>query len=159
MKGNNGKGNNTTRDEWETPQEIFNILNKQYNFCFDCCSNGFNFKCSKYSSDFEKETDIFVTSWMNPPFSKASKMFEHFFRIINRGVAIYRCDNVETKIWQELIFKKADWIFFPKGRVSYYLATENANGIKGSRFPSALIGIGLKYPIGLDGTLVKVIKQ
>ena len=32
MKGNNGKGNIPERDLWETPQELWDKLNKQYNF-------------------------------------------------------------------------------------------------------------------------------
>ena len=53
MKGNNGSGNNESRDSWETPQELWNKLNKQYNFTFDCCSNGINSKCNSWTSNFE----------------------------------------------------------------------------------------------------------
>jgi hypothetical protein len=73
-------------------------------------------------------------------------MFEYFFKVVKKGVAIYRCDNLETGLWQKIIFPNADWIFFPKGRVNY----EGLDG-SGSRFPSALIGIGLGYPKNIDG--------
>ena len=46
-------------------------------------------------------------------------MFEHFFKVVIKGVAIYRCDNFETKIWQEIIFPKATWIFIPNKRIVY----------------------------------------
>jgi hypothetical protein len=36
MKGNNGTGNIEERDTWETPQWLFNLINKQYNFDFEC---------------------------------------------------------------------------------------------------------------------------
>jgi len=153
MKANNGSGNIPERDEWETPKELFNSLNKQYHFDFDCCAIGFNRKVAYYTDKFEKFEfrEIKGTGWMNPPFSKAKKMFEQFFYVLVRGVAIYRCDNLETKIWQDVIFKNADWIFIPKGRVKY----EGING-NGSRFPSALIGIGVDPPKYVDGICLKL---
>lgn len=158
--GNTGKGNNTTRDDWETPNILFDKLNKQYYFGFDCCATEKNSKCILYSNNFTKAENITVTFWMNPPFSKAKEMFEHFFKITKKGVAIYRCDNIETKVWQEIILQKADWIFIPKGRITYQYNIELRQG-KGSRFPSALIGIGLDPPKEIEGTtlyLKKVIQ-
>lgn len=150
MKGNNGSGNNSERDHWETPQYLFDLLNKQYKFTFDCCANKNNSKVRYYSNNFHdiKQVDI---GWMNPPFSKSKEMFQHFFKVINSGVAIYRCDNLETKIWQDIILKNCTWIFIPKGRISY----EGLSG-SGSRFPSALIGFNINPPKYLNGMLLIV---
>jgi len=158
MKGNNGKGNIPERDLWETPQELWDKLNKQYNFFIDCCANKNNTKTKRYYQRFEECPFINdnIVCWMNPPFSKAKEMFEHFFKVVSKGVAIYRSNNMETKVWQDIILKNADWIFIPKGRVSYFLATENANGRKGSRFPSALIGKGVDTPKGFEGVILKI---
>ena len=156
MKANNGSGNIIERDDWETPQWLFDILNKQYDFDFDCCANENNKKCITWQDDFldmdefNSENDM---TWMNPPFSKSYEMFFQFFKIIKKGVAIYRCDNMETKIWQDIILKNADWIFIPKGRISY----EGKEG-KGSRFPSALIGRGVEPPKQLNGVTLFVHK-
>ncbi len=150
MKGNNGKGNNPSRDGWETPQWLFDKLNNQYGFEFDCCANKRNNKCLIYCNDFHKaRTKITLVSWMNPPFSKASIMFKQFFKFVKRGVAIYRCDNMETKIWQEKIFPNASWVFIPNKRIAY----EGQDG-KGARFPSALIGLNVDPPKELEGTLL-----
>ena len=150
MKGNNGKGNCIERDEWETPKLLFIMLNKQYNFTFDCCASEKNHKTENWSNNFiDIFWDLKIISWMNPPFSKAKEMFTHFFNVVNKGVAIYRCDNLETQVWQDTILKHADWIFIPKGRISY----EGMPG-KGSRFPSALIGIGLPPPKNIKGRLL-----
>ena len=89
MKANNGKGNNPLRDGWQTPQQLFEDLNKQYSFEFDCCATNENKKCNIFSNDFETIDIIEKISWMNPPFSIAWKMFDHFFKVIKRGVAIY----------------------------------------------------------------------
>lgn len=152
MKRNNGKGNNYLRDEWVTPDYIFNPLNNQYHFDFDCCALQMNKKTASYSNNFIDQVNepINEVCWMNPPFSVARKMFRHFFKVIKTGVAIYRCDNFETSIWQKVIFPNATWIFIPNKRVSY----EGFAG-EGARFPSALIGLNVDPPKGLDGILLK----
>ena len=153
VKANNGTGNIADRDEWETDQELWETLHDQYGFSFDCCANKNNAKTPLYSNDFLAENGGILTGWMNPPFSKALSMFEHFFKIVVEGVAIYRCDNMETNVWQDVIFKNADWVFIPKGRIKY-------NGLDGkrSRFPSALIGFGVPPPKNMTGVTM-VIKE
>lgn len=149
MKGNDGTGDVEERDGWETPQWLFNKLDKQYHFDIDCCATKENSKCPASSDDFEKVGHMVVSiAWMNPPFSKdkVSRMFKHFFKVVNRGVAIYRCDNLETALWQNIILKNASWVFIPKGRICY----EGMEG-KGSRFPSALIGFNVQPPKDIEG--------
>lgn len=151
-KGNNGSGNVIERDVWETPQELFNILKKQYEINFDCCANLNNAKCEHWSSEFEDLDETCISNficWMNPPFSKAYEMFKHYFKIVSKGVSIYRCDNMETKVWQEVILKNASWIFIPKGRIKY----EGFEG-NGSRFGSALIGFNVDPPKNIEGNLL-----
>lgn len=150
MKANNGSGNNKTRDEWETPKWFFRKLKYQYKFNFDCCATNKNKKCLMYSKHFEITKSISGgIYWMNPPFSRAYEMFRHFFKVVKKGIAIYRCDNFETKIWQEVIFPKASWIFISNKRIAY----EGFEKIS-PRFPSALIGFNVDPPKGLDGTLL-----
>ena len=151
MKANNGSGNNEERDDWETPKELWDELNEQYGFNFDCCATKSNTKCEEFADNFLDPYKFsgFFTCWMNPPFSKAMEMFEHFFRVVNKGVAIYRCDNMETGIWQEVILPNASWVFIPKGRVNY----ESKKG-KGARFPSALIGFNVEKPKGFNGKVL-----
>ena len=160
LKGNNGKGDCIERDSWQTPKDIWNKLNNQYKFEFDCCASKLNTKCPQWfsiSNPFFNTTKDFIDytiCWMNPPFSKSKEMFNHFFKVVSKGIAIYRCDNMETKIWQEIILPNINWVFIPKGRISY----EGKVG-KGSRFPSALIGVGLPPPINLKGKLLTIIKN
>jgi len=152
-KGNDGTGNIPERDLWETNQKLWDGLDKQYNFTFDCCANNKNNKCYLFASDFGNpliQKHILLVPqlmlWMNPPFSKAYEMFKHFFNMCGKGIAIYRCDNMETKVWQEIILKNADWVFIPKGRICY----EGMPG-KGSRFPSALIGKNVEPIKNMEG--------
>ncbi|MDP2692227.1 MAG: DNA N-6-adenine-methyltransferase [bacterium] len=158
-KGNDGQGNIPERDLWETKQDFWNKLDLQYKFDFDCCASENNTKTKLFSSDFKNSIPIGNNwvCWMNPPFSQAEEMFKIFFSKVKKGVAIYRCDNMETKIWQDTIFKYASWIFIPKGRIAYtpFDVGNMRNGM-GTRFPSALIGIGTKIPKNIDGVSLLV---
>ena len=137
-------------DCWQTPQDLFDKLHKQYRFDIDCCATSENTKVNHFCKDFlNLGGKVLSCGWMNPPFSKAYDMFRQFFRTCNLGVAIYRCDNMETKVWQDVILKYASWILIPKGRVSY----EGMNG-KGSGFPSALIGYNVEPPNNITGKLM-----
>lgn len=143
MKGNDGSGNNVERDEWQTPKELWNKLNEQYDFSHDCCASIDNNKCQTFSDDFTKDdfNPKIRMAWMNPPFSKASEMFIHFFKEV----------IMETKVWQDIILKNASWILIPKGRIRY----EGMEG-KGSRFPSALIGFNVPVPKDMEGTVLMI---
>ena len=151
MKANNGSGNNEERDRWETPNWLFDILKGQYPFSFDCCASVMNHKTYQYTVNFlefvNKDDHL---CWMNPPFSKAEEMFKHFFTVVRKGIAIYRADNFETRIWQDVIFPNASWIFIPNKRIAY----EGMNGT-GSRFPSALIGLNVEPIKELGGITLK----
>jgi len=158
-KGNDGKGNVPDRDLWETKKDLFDKLNNRFHFDFDCCANNDNKKCERYTEDFERIISLDQVDWvcwMNPPFSKALEMFTHFFKVVKRGVAIYRCDNMDTLIWQETIFPHVDWIFIPEGRIPYDQPYGVADTKKRnvSRFPSALIGVGLDIPKDIKGRIL-----
>ena len=151
---NKGKGNVSNRDDWQTPQWLFNKLNEQYRFTFDCCASKENRKHLWYSNDFlniineigQAQYISDHTVWMNPPFSKAPEMIRHFFEIVDHGVSIYRMDNMETKIWQHIL-AKSDWIHIFDKRINY----EGKAG-KGAVFGSALFGIGVEPPKDFNGT-------
>ena len=106
-------------------------------------------KRAMITADFEKENNLDgYGCWMNPPFSKATAMFEHFFKVVIHGVAIYRCDNMETQLWA-LILNEADWVHIFNKRINY----EGHKG-KGARFGSALFGVGVPPPKNLEGTTI-----
>ena len=141
------------RDDWETPKKLWDKLHKQYKFRFDCCASEENTKCFNWTQDFFSRPIVEGVAWMNPPFSKASDMFEHFFKTVSRGVAIYRCDNMETKVWQ-MILKKASWIHVFDKRICY----EGHEG-KGARFPSSLIGLNVAPPKNIKGVTIHKLNE
>ena len=60
-------------DEWETPQNIFDTLDQQFNFTLDPCATPENAKCKLY---YTKKENGLTKSWvghsvfMNPPYGR-----------------------------------------------------------------------------------------
>ncbi len=131
------------KDDWETPQKLFNELNKEFQFDLDATANDHNAKCEKY---FTKEQDALVQEWRgsvfcNPPYGREiPKFLEKAYTESRKEY----CDRVvllipartDTRAWHDYIFPFAKDIRFLKGRLKYEL-----NGIAkdASPFPSAII--------------------
>jgi len=62
-------------DEWETPQDLFDDLEKVYRFDLDVCATQMNAKCKKYYT--KKDNGLIQewfqdgrVAWMNPPYGR-----------------------------------------------------------------------------------------
>jgi phage N-6-adenine-methyltransferase len=127
----------STTDLWITPKDLYDRLNKYYNFTLDVCATSENTKCEKY---FTKEIDGLSqrwigTCWMNPPYG----------RTINRWVEkAYKSSLWDGSTVVCLLPSRTDtrWfhnfcllgeIRFIKGRLKFSGAKENAP------FPSMLV--------------------
>jgi len=63
------------RNDWETPDDLFNKLNDEFGFTLDVCANETNKKCEVF---FSESDDAFTKDWngvcwMNPPFKNTKK--------------------------------------------------------------------------------------
>ena len=50
----------TGKDDWGTPRELFETLDKEFHFTLDACANDKNHKCEKY---YTIEQDGLSKSW------------------------------------------------------------------------------------------------
>ena len=60
------------KTEYETPDDLFNQLNKQYRFKTDVCATSKNAKCKKFYSIKDDGLSKRWTGvcWMNPPYGR-----------------------------------------------------------------------------------------
>jgi hypothetical protein len=128
-------------DEWYTPPSIFTPLG---HFDLDPCAATeplWKIADTNYSAlDDGLSKPWFGRVWLNPPYSRpllerfVERMADH-----GNGIALLfnRCD---CKLFQDVIFKKADGIMFLKGRVKFYSATGEQNGPAGCG--SVLVAFG-----------------
>lgn len=68
----------SNKDDWTTPQSLFDELDAKYHFALDVAASKENTKCAKY---FDKEADGLVQAWnagggacwCNPPYGPQLK--------------------------------------------------------------------------------------
>lgn len=142
-------------DEWQTPQGLFERLNKQYKFDLDLAASDNNTKCQNF---FSKENSYLSNTlkgqpnaWLNPPFSLAYEFFKKvgidFTSQDNAdamAVCIYKSSNMEASVWQEQILPKASWVLILKKRTNYIDPEQTDRD--SAPFGSALIGYKAPYP-------------
>lgn len=121
-----GVGNNNFKSdsiEYETPQILFDKLDKEFNFNLDVCASDQNYKCKKY---YTKEDDCFTKEWMgncwmNPPFSRnlskfVLKMHDEYNK--NGGIKVCLIPVRSNTVWWSKIIHDAECRFI-NGEVNF----------------------------------------
>lgn len=110
-------------DEWETPQNLFDELNKEFHFTLDPCSTHDNHKCEKY---YTMEDDGLSKSWLgetifvNPPYSKIKDWVRKCYEESKHATIVMLIPSrTDTKYQHDCIFKYAKAICFIKGRLKF----------------------------------------
>lgn len=150
------------RDDWRTPQKLWNCLNNEYVFQTDLAADFENTKCINHYYTVESNTLVAEwpkdqVCWLNPPFSQAEAFFKKCAREAGNGikiVAIYKSANLETKTWQRWILPNADWVYFLDKRVNY--DDHEGNPTNGVPFGSAIIGFNVWKPISSNGFIINL---
>ena len=124
-------------DDWETPTQVFEYLNRRYQFTLDVCASDTNFKCENY---FTKEQDGLSQDWgkeicwMNPPYGRViTNWMEKAYNSYLNGATVVCLvpSRTDTKWWHNFAMKGN--IELVKGRLKF-------GGYHSSApFPSALV--------------------
>ena len=132
------KGMMTSKtDLWATPQNTFDLLNKEFGFDIDVCALPTNAKCKKY---FTPEIDGLNqewrgTCWMNPPYGREIGLWiNKAFSESKRGNLIVGLlpARTDTKWFHDFIYNKSE-IRFIKGRLKF------GDGKNSAPFPSMIV--------------------
>lgn len=126
-------------DLWETPQDFFDRLNKEFNFELDVCATNENAKCEKY---FTEETDGLKQEWkgvcwMNPPYGRQiGKWIKKAYESSLNGATVVCLvpARTDTRWWHEYCMKGE--IRLVKGRLKF------GGGKSSAPFPSAVVIFG-----------------
>ena len=111
----------TGKQDWETPDSIFNSLDSEFNFSTDVCASHINAKCTIY---FTPEMDGLSqywsgACWMNPPFGEQGKWVKKAYDESQRG-AVVVCllpSRTNTNWWHDYCMKGE--IRFIRGRPKF----------------------------------------
>ncbi len=127
-------------NEWETPQDLFDELNKEFNFVLDVCATKENAKCNSYfnieldalSIDWSLD-EYYGWKWMNPPYGRQIKDWIKKASEERKVVALIPA-RTDTKYFHDYIYQKPNTkIRFIKGRLKFSDSRNSAP------FPSMLV--------------------
>ena len=124
-------------NEWATPVETFEALNREFHFTLDPCATKDNAKCDIF---FDKQSDGLKQDWgcntvfMNPPYGREIGFWvKKAFEASTRG-ALVVClipSRTDTKWWHEYCMKGE--IRFIRGRLKF------GNSKNSAPFPNAVV--------------------
>lgn len=136
MDINKSKGMFTSNsNEWETPQNLFDELNEEFDFNLDPSSTDENAKCENH---YTKEDDGLSKSWSgyrvfcNPPYGREIKDWVKKAFESNTLVVMLLPARTDTSWFHDYIYKKQE-IRFIRGRLHFN------NSKNSAPFPSMIV--------------------
>ena len=123
---------------WETPQWLFNKLDKEFNFTLDVCALPETAKCKNYYTpqiDGLKQDWEDNICWMNPPYGREIGVWiEKAYNESLKGATVVCLipSRTDTKYWHDYCMKASE-IRFIKGRLKF------GNSKNSAPFPSAIV--------------------
>lgn len=126
-------------DEWETPQDLFDILDREFGFTLDVCALPDNAKCPRYftprdnglTQDWNRRGEV---CWMNPPYGDEIKGWVRKASetaTLGGTVVCLLPARVDTAWWWD--YCRYGEVRFLRGRLRF------GNAESGAPFPSAVV--------------------
>lgn len=117
------------KDQWSTPQDFFNDLDKEFRFETDVCALPENTKCARYFTPEQNglAQEWTGTCWMNPPYGRqigpwVQKAYES--SLTGATVVCLVPARTDTKWWHGYATKAE--VRYVKGRLKFGGCTDNA---------------------------------
>jgi hypothetical protein len=115
-------------DNWSTPIDLYESLNKEFNFNFDPCPLSENPRIDGLTIEWGEST------FCNPPYSKlkdwCKKAYEESLK--GKNIVMLIPSRTDTKAWHDYVMKSHE-IRFIKGRLKFGDAKNSAP------FPSCIV--------------------
>ena len=126
----------SVRNNWETPQKIFDELDEEFGFDLDVCADEGNAKCERYYTEEEdglgKKWE--GVCWMNPPYGRVIGLWMRKAYESALGGATVVClvpSRTDTRWWHDYCMKGE--VRFIKGRLKF------GGAVNSAPFPSAVV--------------------
>jgi len=115
----------SNEEKWQTPQNLFDELNEEFNFTLDPCCQVDSAKCSKYYTP--KENGL-IQNWegetvfVNPPYGRELKKWvkkcSEEGKKKNTTVVMLIPSRTDTSYFHDYIYNKSE-IRFLRGRIKF----------------------------------------
>ena len=112
-------------EEWETPQDLYDELDQEFDFTLDPCASSCNAKCNRF---FDKRRDGLAQDWthervfMNPPYGREIGRWMSKARQEAERGALVVClvhARTDTRWWHENVEGIASEVRFVRGRLRF----------------------------------------
>ena len=113
------------KQDWETPQNLFDELNKEFNFVLDVCATQENAKCDSYLDEEINGLSVnwgTVNCWMNPPYKNCKEWIKKASDESKKGSLVVALipARTDTKYFHQYIYNQPNVeIRFLKGRLKF----------------------------------------
>lgn len=129
------------KDEWETPQWLFDILDAEFGFELDVCASARNAKCEDY---FTIEDDALACEWrgvcwMNPPYSEIDEWMEKALESSKDGATVVCLVPARTDVGWFWDYARHGEVRLVRGRL-HFVDDEGNTGP--APFPSCVVIFG-----------------
>jgi len=112
----------SSNQEWETPDEIFEPLNKEFGFTLDVAASQDNYKCARY---WTREDDALSLPWgdeicwLNPPYRQVGVWVKRAFQESLNGATVVCLVQARTNTnwWHDYCMKGE--VRFIRGRPKF----------------------------------------
>lgn len=117
----------SNKQDWQTPREFWDKLNAVFNFSMDCASLEYNKMCERFRGpDSPKDWSALgeTALWLNPPYSPTALCRSLVVDTLDKAeaanipCAILIPARTDTKLWQEVVFKRC-CVWFLEGRLTF----------------------------------------
>lgn len=128
------------RDLWQTPKEIFNSLDKEFNFTGDVAASDTNALCARYLTENENalNCDWFDVNWCNPPYSETPSWANKAIIEHRKGKTIVMLIPADSSVkWFWDAWYTCNEVRLINGRISFVNA-ETQKPVSGNNKGSAL---------------------
>lgn len=139
----------SSRDDWETPENVFDELNKEFNFQLDAAADKKNRLCEVYfdkrlegalsdKSDWSNKGKI-SSVFVNPPYSMMREFVKKGYEeSLSKKITVVMliASRTDTKVFHDYVMKAKE-IRFIKGRLKFCLNSIPSKNA--ASFPSAVV--------------------
>lgn len=120
----------TSRTDWETPDDVFGALDREFHFRLDAAASAENRKCNRYLSEIDDALDDawnwaelagHRAIWLNPPYGPGLlRWVERCVQEANRDATVVALlPNSTDCRWFHECLRTADEIRFVQGRINF----------------------------------------
>lgn len=137
MRCDNSALLSSASDDWETPQDFFDKLNRVFRFTLDACATHDNAKCERFYTPEQDGLSCLWDGvvWCNPPYGRTvGKWGKKAYDAARGGATVVMLlpARTDTKWFHDYIYCKSE-IHFVRGRLRFG-ASKNA-----APFPSMVV--------------------